>query len=214
MLPAMAALLVLSCAAVWPAFSKEQSPTAAPNEVSPGTRFLVRLDDTLATNQTKAGDTFTVTTIESLRTADGTRLPAGAKIRGHVDKVVSAHQTGRARLWLTFDDIHTPDGSAPLVAMVDDVPGLHSLCVDYNREGEIEMKADKRNEALEAAAAAALVGAAPGVKKHDKHDAALGAAIAAVTAYMAATSLGQELTLEKSTKLELIFERSLFLGKM
>ncbi len=174
---------------------------------------MVRLDDTVATNQTKVGDSFTVTTLEPLRSADGTLLPAGAQIRGHVDKIVSAHKTGRARLWLAFDDIQTPDGWHPLVAMVDDVPGVHSVRVDYTREGEIEMSSDKRQEALEAAAAAALVGAAPGVAKHDKQAAAMGAAVAAVTAYMAATSLGQELTLERNTKLELILEHSLLFGR-
>lgn len=215
MLPAMAALLASTSAALPPVFSQE-SPSAAsalPNEVSPGTRFLVRLDDTVATNQTKVGDSFTVTTLEPLRSADGTLLPAGAQIRGHVDKIVSAHKTGRARLWLAFDDIQTPDGWHPLVAMVDDVPGVHSVRVDYTREGEIEMSSDKRQEALEAAAAAALVGAAPGVAKHDKQAAAMGAAVAAVTAYMAATSLGQELTLERNTKLELILEHSLLFGR-
>ncbi|HXX18612.1 MAG TPA: hypothetical protein VEJ46_04360 [Candidatus Acidoferrum sp.] len=211
MLPAMAALLVLLLAPTRPAFPQDQSAaSAAPNEVTSGTRFLVRLQGELGTKETKAGDQFTVRTLERLISADGTGLPAGAEIRGHVDKIESAHKTGRARLWLTFDDIKTPNGWIPLVAMVDDVPGVHSIRVDYNREGEIEVTADKRNEALQAAAAGALVGAASGVASKDKKDAAMGAAVGAVTAYMAASSLGQELTLGKDTKLELILERSLF----
>jgi len=210
-LPAMAALLVLTLATTWPAFAQDQSAaSAAPNEVTSGTRFLVRLQGELGTKDTKAGDQFTARTLEPLVSADGTGLPAGAEIRGHVDKIESAHKTGRARLWLTFDDIRTPDGWIPLVAMVDDVPGVHSIRVDYNREGEIEVTSDKRNEALQAAAAGALVGAASGVTSKDKKDAAMGAAVGAVTAYMAASSLGQELTLGKDTKLELILERSLF----
>lgn len=211
---ALAALLVPGFAALPPVSAQNQTAaSAAPNEVSSGTRFLVRLENTLATNDLKVGDAFTVQTIAPIVSADGTTLREGAEIRGHVDKVVPAHKTGRARLWLAFDDIRTPSGWIPLVAMVDDVPGVHSIRVDYNREGEIEMNADRRQEALEAAAAAALVGAAPGVAKHDKQDAAMGAAIGAVTAYMAATSLGQELTIEKNTKLELILERSLFFGR-
>lgn len=214
MLPAMAALLVLMLAAVLPAFAQDRSAASvAPNEVTSGTRFLVRLEGTLTTKDTKVGDPFTARTLEPLVSADGTGLPTGAQIRGHVDKIESAHKSGRARLWLTFDDIRTPDGWIPLVAMVDDVPGVHSIRVDYNREGEIEASSDKRQEALEAAMAGALVGAAPGVAAKDKKDAAMGAAIGAVTAYMAASSLGQELTLEKNTKLELILERSLFFGR-
>jgi len=214
MLLALAALLVGCVAALAPASAHNQTAaSAAPNEVTPGTRFLVRLEDTLGTKDLKAGDRFTARTIVPIASADGTTLREGAEIRGHVDKVVPANKAGRARLWLTFDDIRTPTGWIPLVAMVDDVPGVHSLRVDYTREGEIEMSTDKRQDALEAAAAAALVGAAPGVLKRDKRDAAMGAAIGAVTAYMTAVSLGQELTIEKNTKLELILERSLFFGR-
>ncbi|HTR46958.1 MAG TPA: hypothetical protein VMM16_06185 [Verrucomicrobiae bacterium] len=214
MLPAMAALLVLTIAAELPVFAQGQlAASAAPNEVVSGTRFLVRLQNALGTGEAKPGEEFTVRTIEPLASADGTTLPAGAEIRGHVDKVVSAHKSGRARIWLTFDDIRTPDGWMPLVAMVDDVPGVHSIRVDFNREGEIEAASDKRQEAFEVALAGALVGAAPGVASKDKKDAAMGAAVGAVTAYMVASSLGQELTIDKNTKLELMLERSLFFGR-
>ena len=59
-------------------------------------------------------------------------------------------------MWLAFDDIKTPDGWMPLVAMVDDVPGIHSVRVNYNREGEIEASTTKRQEAMQAAAEGAL----------------------------------------------------------
>lgn len=214
MLPAMAALLALALAAASPVVAQDQSAASlAPNEVSSGTRFLVRLQDTLDTQTAKAGDQFTVLTLVPLASADGTTLRPGAEIRGHIDKVQRASKMGRARIWLTFDDIRTPDGWIPLVAMVDDVPGVHSIRVDYTREGEIEASSDKRNEALEAALAAALAGAAPGVAAKDKKEAATGAAVAAVTAYMAAASLGQDISLEKNTKLEVILERSLFFGR-
>jgi len=213
-LPAMAALLVLASAPVSPVSAQDQSTTsAAPNEVSTGTRFLVRLQDTIDTQAAKAGDPFTALTLVPLVSGDGTSLRPGAEIRGHIDKLQQAHKTGRAKIWLTFDDIRTPDGWIPLVAMVDDVPGVHSIRVDYTREGVIEASSDKRDEALETALAAALVGAAPGVAKKDKKDAAMGAAIGAVAAYMAATAMGQELTLGKDTKLELILERSLLFGR-
>ncbi len=214
MLPAMAALLALAVAAVSPAVAQIQSTASpAPNEVSSGTRFLVRLQNTLDTQTAKAGDPFTALTLVPLVSTDGTTLRPGAEIRGHIDKLQPARKTGRARIWLTFDDIRTPDGWMPVMAMVDDVPGVHSIRVDYTREGEIEASSDKREEALEAAMAAALAGAAPGVAAKDKKKAAMGAAIGAVTAYMAASSLGQEISLEKDTKLELMLERSLVFGR-
>jgi len=214
MLPAMAALLALVVAAVSPVIAQDQSTASpAPNEVSSGTRFLVRLQDTLDTQTAKPGDPFTALTLVPLVSADGTTLRPGAAIRGHIDRIQQAHRMGRARIWLTFDDIQTPDGWIPLVAMVDDVPGVRAIRVDYTREGEIEASADKRDEAMEAALAAALAGAAPGVAAKDSKEAAKGAAIAAVTAYMAAASLGQEISLEKNTKLELMLERSLLFGR-
>jgi hypothetical protein len=211
-LPAMAALLALTLVGGSPAIAQEQSAPAA-NEVAPGTRFLIALDDPLSTKDAKAGDHFEGRTLERIMSADGTTLMPGAEIRGHVDKVEAAHKTGRAKMWLTFDDIKTPDGWMPVVAMVTDVPGVHSIHVDYNREGEIEASSSKRQEAMEAAAAGALVGAAPGMAAHNEKDAAMGAAVAAAAAYMVTSGLGQELTLDKGSKLELILERSLYFGR-
>jgi len=178
--------------------------------VPSGSRILVVLDKPLSTKDAKANDSFQAATLEPVTATDGSVvLPAGAEIRGHVDKVEEAHKTGRARLWLTFDDVKTAAGWAPIVAVVDDVPGVHSIRVDEQREGEIEAQADPRKDAEAAAAAGAFVGAATGVASRDAKDAATGAAIGAVTAYMVASGLGQEVTLDKTTKLELTLERDL-----
>jgi hypothetical protein len=216
LLPAMVALLALTFACISPVFAQRESPNSGgprPNEVAPGTRFLIRLDNELGSKDSKAGCHFMARTIEPIASADGTTLAAGAQVRGHVDKVEAAGKTGRARMWLTFDDINTPDGWMPLIAMVDDVPGVHSIHVNYDREGEIEVSSSKRQQALEAAAAGALVGAAAGVASHNEKDAAMGAATAAATAYMVTSGLGQELTLEKDTKIEIILDRSLYFGR-
>jgi len=206
------ALAVLTLLALRPASAQDHTSTGSsepPNAVVQGTRFLVGLDTELGTKDSKHGDQFTVHTLEPLVAADGTGLPAGAEIRGHVDKVEAAGKTGRAKMWLTFDDIKTPDGWMPLVAMVDDVPGVHSVRVNFNREGEIEASTTKRQEAIQAAAAGALVGASPGIMDKNKQEAAMGAAAAAAAAYMVASGLGQEVALEKRTKMELILERAL-----
>ncbi len=188
--------------------------TVAPDEVQAGTRLLMRLDDPISTKGSKKGDRFTAETLDRLYSADGTALTPGAKIRGHVDRVDSAGKTGRARLWLTFDEIQTPNGWLPLIAMVTAVPGVHSIRVDYNREGAIEANSTKRDEAIQAAAAGALVGAAAGVGSKDPKDAAMGAATAAAAAYMVSAGLGQEISLERDTKVEVILERSLFFRRI
>lgn len=217
LLPAMAALLAslfsYNLATLAQEGPSDSSGQPGPNEVSPGTRFLIRLDEELDSKSSKRGSPFHARTIEPLASADGTVLPAGAEVRGHVDRVEAAGKMGRARMWLTFDDIRTPDGWIPLIAMVDDIPGVHSVRVDYDREGEIEVNSSRRRQAIEAAAAGALVGAATDVTAHDEKDAAMAAAMAAATAYMVSSGLGQELTLERDTKIEIILERSLYFGR-
>ena len=184
-----------------------------PRAVASGTRFLAALDNTLSTKDANKGDPFEATTLEPLTATDGSLLPAGTQIRGHVDKVEPAHKTGHARLWLTFDDVKTPGGWMPVVAIVDDVPGVHSIRVGSQAEGVIEAQADKRKDAEAAAAAGAFVGAATGVASRNAKDAAMGAAIGAVTAFMTVSGLGQEVTLDKTTKLELTLERDLPIGR-
>ena len=211
----VALTLALLVVAVAPVHAQNQATSGTvavsmTNQVPTGTRFLAGLDEVLSTEGSKAGDRFTARTLEPLVAADGTVLPPGAKIRGHVDKVEEAHATGRGKLWLTFDDIQEPDAVAPIVAVVTDVPGVHSVRVDYAKESEIEVRTGNKQEQAEAAAEAALVGAEPGVATKDKKAAAIGAAAGAATAFMAASGLGQELTLGKGTKLELELERPLY----
>jgi len=184
-----------------------------PGTIPPGTRFLVGLDDAISTKEVKAGTPFKVHTLEPMSAPDGATLPAGTEIRGHVDKVEQAHQTGRARIWLTFDDVRTSSKWQPLVAFVSDVPGVHSVHVVFEREGAIEARTSKTQDQAEAAAAGAFVGAAPGVVAHNGKDAAIGAAAGAVTAFMLSSGLGQELTLEKNTKLELSLDHPLYVGR-
>jgi hypothetical protein len=204
---------ILAPSFLWAQSHANSEPAVAPDEVDAGTRFLIRLDDPISTKGSKKGEAFTAQTLDRLYSADGTALTPGAKIRGHIDRVDGAGKTGRARLWLAFDDIQTPNGWLPVVAMVTALPGLHSIRVDYNREGAIEANSTRRQEAIEAAAAGALVGSAAGVASKDTKDAAMGAATAAAAAYMVASGLGQEITLEKDTKIEVILERPLFFGR-
>lgn len=196
--------------------SEPPDPTAAQtaefNQIAPGTRLVVRLQDRLSTKESKTGQTFVARTIEPLSTSDGGMMRPGAEVRGHIEKIV-AGKTGRARIWLAFDDIRTPSGWKPLVADLIDLPGIHSIHVAYDHENEIEASSSKRDREFEAAAAGALVGAAAGVTARDKREAALGAAASAAAAFMTASGLGQEITLEKDTKLELVLGRPLYPGR-
>jgi len=190
-----------------------QSQDAPPDAAARGTRFLISLQTNISTKEDKVGKQFLARTLEPIATAEGATLPAGAQIRGHIDKIQPAGKVGRARLWLTFDEIHASTGWIPLVADLIDAPGVHSIRVLYDREGEIRATTTKQEDAVFAAAEAAFVGAEPGIASKNKQDAAMGAAISAATAFMITSGLGQELTLPQNMKLELVLERPLHLGR-
>lgn len=212
----MAALVVLSGI---PLRAQNSDPAPQPQDAPPniaprGTRFLIALQTAISTKEDKAGKRVMARTLEPIPTADGSVVASGALVRGHIDKVQAAGKVGRARLWLTFDDIRTSSGWTPLVADLIDAPGVHSIRVLYDHEGLIEAPTSKRDDEMLAMAEAAFVGAEPALAKKDKKDAAMGAAMGAATAFMATSGLGQELTLEPNTKLELALQRPLYFRKI
>ena len=181
--------------------------------VTPGTKFLVRLEDELSTKGTQENSTFRVKTLEPLEAGSGFYLPSGAEIEGHVSRVEPAGVAGRAKIWLTFDELHTKFGDLPVVAEVASVPGDHSVKPVPNQEGLIQGRTSTQQDAAAAAAAGAAIGAVKGVKDKDKKEAAEGAALGAITAYLMESGRGHELNLPKGAKLELELERALYLVK-
>jgi len=181
--------------------------------VAPGTKFLVKLEEDMSTKGAQDNAKFKVKTLEPLEAGSGIYLPAGAEIEGHISHVQPAGMAGRAKLWLTFDEIHTKFGALPIVAEVVSVPGDHSVRSGPKQEGLIEGRSSSQQDAAESAAAAAALGAVKGVKDKDKKEAAEGAALGAVTAYLAESGRGHELNLPKGAKLELELERALYLVK-
>ena len=213
--------------------SQQQEPTPEPSNVAPlhsadgsrhglpleafavvpGTRFLVRLEQNITTGQVHRNQTFRVRTVEPLEAGRGVYLPSGAEIYGHVSRIDPAGTTGRAKIWLTFDEIQTRFGRLPIVAEVASVPGDHSIRSGPIQEGVIEGRSSTQKDAAQAAAAGAAKGAVKGVKDKDKREAAEGAALGALEAYLMEAGRGQELDLPKGSKLELELGRALYLVK-
>lgn len=181
--------------------------------VAPGTKFLVRLEDELGTKETRENKRFKVRTLEPLEAGSGNYLPPGAEISGHVSRVEPAGITGRAKIWLTFDEIRTKFGKLPIVAEVTSVPGDHSVKSGAAQEGLIEARTSTQQNAAQAAAAGAAIGAVKGVKDKNKKEIAEGAAAGAIAAYLMESGRGHELDLPKGAKLELELERALYLVK-
>jgi len=181
--------------------------------VVPGTRFLVSLESHLNTKQVRKNQAFRVRTVDPLLAGQGNYLPPGAIIIGHVSRVDPAGVTGRAKIWLTFDEIHTRFGKLPIVAEVASVPGDHSLKHGPIEEGVIEGRSSTQKDAAQAAAAGAALGALQGVKDKNKKEAAKAAALGALEAYLMESGRGQEIDLPRGAKLELELERALYLVK-
>lgn len=179
--------------------------------VVPGTRVLVTLENELNTGALRRNQPFRVRTVEPLEAGHGIYLPSGAVIRGHISRIASAGAAGRAKLWLTFDEIRTRFGALPIVAEVVDLPGDHSVQPGPVQNGIIQGRGSTQKDALQAAAEGAARGAEKGVRDKNKKEAAEDAAIAALEAYLVASGRGQELDLPKGAKLELELERALYL---
>lgn len=179
--------------------------------VVPGTRFLVKLEEEMTTKAARQNQEFRVRTLEPLEAGQGIYLPAGAVITGHISRVEPAGLTGRAKIWLTFDEVQTKFGRLPIVADVVGVPGDHSIKPGPAQEGVIEGRSGSQKDAGQAAATGAAVGALKGVKDKNAKEGAEAAALCALEAYLIEAGRGQELDLPKGAKMELELGRALYL---
>lgn len=196
-----------------PAPPAPQQPAALnPSDAVPdGTHFLVRLNDALNTGKDQPGRKFTVTIIEPLETAGGAVLPPGSKITGHISRVESASLTGRARLWLAFDDLHAPGGREPILAEVSGVPGQGGVKPDVGREGEVEAQHGSAAREAEISGAGAAVGAAVGGAAAGGRGVAEGAIAGGAIAFLASRHYAQEIELPKGTRIDLVLDRPLYI---
>jgi hypothetical protein len=196
-----------------PTAAAQDKPAARPvDDIVPnGIHFLVSLDQELSTAKDKVNKKFEAKTLDPLQTSSGYVIPPGAKIRGHLSRIEAGSVTGRARLWLTFDDIDTRHGRLPIIAYVSSVPGDFGVRQGESKEGEIEARTSKTSRDLEAAAAGAALGASSGAAAGGAKGAATAAAAGGIAGFIASSGFGQELDLPKGTKLDLILDRPLYL---
>ena len=138
-------------------------------------------------------------------------LPPGSKITGHISRIESASITGRARLWLTFDDINAPGGRVPIVAEVSGVPSQPGVKPDVGREGEVEAQHGSAAREAEISGAGAAVGAAVGGAAGGGRGVAEGAIAGGAIAFLAARHYAHEIELPKGTRLDLVLDRPLYI---
>ncbi len=85
-----------------------------------GATLVARLDQTLGTRESKAGDTFTATVVSDLRAQDGTvAVPAGAKIHGRVTATDDSDNAGEpALIRLDFNQLSFNGRTFPFSAQI------------------------------------------------------------------------------------------------
>ena len=189
-------------------FASLYAQDAAPalgNLVPQGTIFLIQLSDRIDTKTVKAGDHFQARLAEPLITSDGHTINSGRKIKGHVSAVEPGFRT---RIILSFEDIDTGKGWAPLIATVTGVPGEHGLR-QIGEEGEIGRQGMTKEQIAEAIVVGAGRGAAAGEKSGGKRGAMAGAGSGAADSAVSAFESGYDLVLEKGTALEIRLDRNL-----
>ena len=188
---------------------RDQGPPP-PNVIPADTQFEVQLKDTLDTNKDSVGKKFKAKLAQDLVAQDGSTIPMGSEVRGHVSDV---RRGLHSQLLLSFDQIKTPRGWVPLAATVAGVPGEHGVQSETGPEGEIKhQKVDARREVEDAAVGAglgALAGAAAGGGK----GAAIGAGIGGGLGTGAGLLLGQNIRLNKGQALDLRLDRDIFMPR-
>ena len=199
---ALVAILTLSTSLL--AQDDSSAPQAPPNVIPQGSILLIQLTDRLDTHSVKAGDRFHARLAETVSAANGLTLDEGRKIKGHISAVEPGLHT---RLLLSFDEIETGHGWAPLIATVTGVPGEHGLR-QVGEEGEIGRKGMTREEIAEAVIIGASEGAAKGIHQGDKKAAAQGAGMGAANSAFSAFESGHDLILDKGTALEIRLDRN------
>ena len=95
-----------------------QSPTATPSQAAPASRaiahgaFPVKVTKTLDSSKLKEGDTVELETSGSFKLADGTLVPKGSKLTGHVVSAKArSNGDGESQLNIAFDKVNISNGT-------------------------------------------------------------------------------------------------------
>ena len=180
-------LLCLTLAlATLPLLGEEEKSAAPPHAIPYGTTVLIRLEDKLDVSRIQPGKRFKAKLAEDLMGPDQTTIRRGSRIRGHVSEVGNGFHP---RLLLSFDEIETRHGWAPLIATIIDVPGEHGLST--GAEGGIERRGQG------------------GGQRRDPDSDGIGAKAGAAAGVVQAIFSDHRLELQKGTMLEVRLDRAL-----
>jgi hypothetical protein len=171
--------------AVVPLRAEEQKSSTPFHAIADGTTFFIRLETRLNVSQVRPGKRFKAKLVQDLVGSNETIILHGRTIKGHVSDVGNGFHP---RLLLSFDEIETDRGWAPLMATVIDIPGEHGLITQ--EEGAIERRGQ-------------------GSDHHDPDSDGIGAKAGAAAGVVRALFIDHRLELQKGTTLEVRLDRPL-----
>src|SRR5947209_19568156 len=187
--------------------SPNQVNGAPPDAIPEGTRFIVKLKDTLDTSKMEQGKHFKAELREDLTTPGGLIIPKGRTVKGHV--AMFEHGYTGSKMQLALDEIETRKGWVPLIGTVTGVPGDPSIKAT-GEEGEIYRKGPDTKKVITNAAIGPAVGAVSGSVVGGSKGAAIGAAAGAgVGTGSSFLFKGSDMKLDKGTQLEVRLDRDL-----
>lgn len=177
------------------------------NAIPDGTRFIIKLKDTLDTRKMEQGKHFKAELREELVTPSGLVIPKGRTIKGHVGRF--EHGFTGSKMQLALDEIETRKGWVPLIGTITGVPGDPSIKAS-GEEGEIYRKGPDKKKVITNAAIGAAVGAVTGSVLGGGKGAAIGAAAGAGAGTGSSFLFkGGDMKLDKGTQLEVRLDRDL-----
>jgi hypothetical protein len=137
-----------------------------------GTVIPVRLNDTISSNESRKGDSFTAT-LKTDDYSDNYGLPAGTKIEGIVDSARAKNDKDPGMLEVSFQRVRLPDGHSYTID--GSLIGLDNKSVDRKSDGRLVAKPSHRNDRLTWVGYGAGAGLIVGLlTKHSLEDTLLG----------------------------------------
>ena len=95
----------------YPAVAQSTAGGAAPSHVVQMVNLVANVDKTIHTKKAKAGDPFTAKVTTAGELDDGTNVPAGSVLEGHVDSVTPSENKGDSVLTVTIDKLAIKGGT-------------------------------------------------------------------------------------------------------
>lgn len=196
---------------VAPLMAQTKKPRIKYYRVNTNQTFHVRLNETLKSDKSRIGDTFSTTVVDPVYSANGIELvPSGSIISGRVTAVQKAEKDGDpGSLTVGFYNLRLPNGRA--VALNGSLTDLDSGNTSSDNEGSASAKkTSNRNVKFigGGAGGGAVIGALAGGGK----GAAIGAGVGAGVGFLAKKLMkGKEAEVKSGTEFGVILNRPISL---